>query len=98
MDFNKITNEIKEKGFEVTLGQNSANPNITEIVSDKGYTLSYLPECEKNWLNIKTNEDDLDWGWGILNDEDGYLVNDKSYFDDTKKALEKFIDILKNGE
>jgi len=87
----KVLNQI---GYEVTLNSNFSNPKIDEIISEKGWTLSYLPEKEKNWAGLNNDG----WGWGITNDEDGYLVNEKSYKDDLIDAMTDFMVVLTLGE
>jgi len=98
-DFEGINKEIveifinlKKLGFNTKIRSNYINPKIKEITSGI-YTLSYLPEEEKNWQGF--DDEVNDWGYGILNDEDGYLV--ALCNEDKDKAIQIFIDLLKNG-
>ena len=89
--------KLKAMGFVVTEEDNYVHPPIKEIISENGeYTLSYLPKAEKDWAGLGGMPDD--WGWGILNNEEGYLIEEKNYQDNLDVALEDFIDILLNGE
>ena len=84
-----VASSLRVLGHNVILGKNSANPAIDEITTiDEAWTLSYLPYEEKDWSGLE-NEDN--WGWGILNNEDGYLVDEKSYKNDWMGAMAKFV-------
>lgn len=83
---------LKTQGYNVTLESNFVNPKIKEIISpDRNYILSFLPEAEKNWTGIGLGDT---FGWGILNDDEGYLIKEDI---DAKEAINIFIDLLENG-
>ena len=92
----KVLNQL---GYPVTYDRNYSNPAIEEVISGDGtdgYTLSYLPEKEKNWAGLNSDEDG--WGWGICNDVDGYLLGEKSYQDNILDAMTDFMIVLTMGE
>ena len=90
----KIYEDLKSKGFDVNFDVNFSNNKILEIQGPNGdFVLSYLPHEEINWCG-NFGEEDM-WGWGILNQIDGYLVDDKSYQDNSKEAVIKFIELIK---
>ena len=88
-------NYLEKKGISnCFLDDNSSNPTIKEIRTDSDvWMLSYLPYKERNWAGLDNEEG---WGWGILNEEDGYLLDEKSYHNDTETAIDKFVEILEN--
>jgi len=82
---------LKSLGYDIRLESNFMNPNIKEIGTlDGKYILSYLPEKEKDWSGDFGNN----WGWGILNQEDGYLLGEKSFGNNLNEVLPYFIDLL----
>ena len=88
---NKIPfQKLKDLDFNVTMEDNFSNPAIKEIHSeDREHSLSYLPKDQINWAGDFGDPDC--WGWAILDNEDGYIVDDKHYHDDIYNQILLFL-------
>jgi hypothetical protein len=100
----EMASSLRAMGYNVVLDKNNCNTEIDEIhihadddTGDIAWTLSYLPYDERNWAGIGNDGDD-EWGWGILNQVDGYLVDEKNFQNDYMAAMERFVECIKGKE